>query len=82
MSREASVMRPSLLPALVRVAERNVRRGAITTRFFEMDRVYTKRTSDPKEPGANERWLAAGVAGGALNEFDWTGQNRASISSP
>ncbi|MBC8109406.1 MAG: phenylalanine--tRNA ligase subunit beta [Anaerolineae bacterium] len=75
MTREASVMRTSLLPSLVRVAEGNTRRGATTTRFFEQDKVYRKRPNAANEPGAIESWRASGVAGGLLNESDWSGRN-------
>lgn len=75
MSREASVMRASLLPSLVRVAEGNSRRGATTTRFFEQDKVYRKRENAANEPGAIESWMTTAVAGGQLNESDWSGRN-------
>ncbi|CAN5713008.1 phenylalanine--tRNA ligase subunit beta [soil metagenome] len=75
MSREASVLRTSLLPSLVRVAEGNTRRGATTTRFCEQDKVYRKKPNAANEPGAIELWLCTGVAGGLLNESDWSGRN-------
>lgn len=75
MTREASVMRTSLLPSLVRVAEGNTRRGATTTRFFEQDRVYRKRPNATNEPGAIESWVCGALAGGQLNESDWSGRN-------
>jgi phenylalanyl-tRNA synthetase beta chain len=75
MSREASVLRTSLLPSLVRIAEGNTRRGATTTRFYEQDKVYRKKENAANEPGAIESWMCAAVAGGLLNEFDWSGKN-------
>jgi phenylalanyl-tRNA synthetase beta chain len=74
MSRDLSVLRPSLLPALVRVAERNSRRGAVSSRVFEQDKVFRRSMSNENEPA--ESWMAAGVAGGVLNESDWSGANR------
>jgi phenylalanyl-tRNA synthetase beta chain len=75
MSREHAVMRTSLLPSLVRVAEGNVRRGTKTVRAYEMDRVY--HLPADKKTGAVERWMLGAVAGGMLNEYDWTGRNSA-----
>jgi phenylalanyl-tRNA synthetase beta chain len=40
LSEDHSIMRPSLLPGLVATAERNVRQGLKSLRFFEMGRVF------------------------------------------
>src|SRR5205823_2753930 len=79
MSRDYSVLRPNLLPALVRVVERNFRRGAVSSRVFEQDEVFHRATSNGNGQSGNgqsggeplETWMAAGAAGGLLNESDW-----------
>jgi phenylalanyl-tRNA synthetase beta chain len=65
-NREMSVVRRSLLPGLLKSAERNLRRGTTSVRLFEIDRVFWLEENQPKE-----RWMAAGVAGGAVQEYDW-----------
>lgn len=40
LSEDHAIMRPSLLPGLVATAERNVRQGVKSLRFFEMGRVF------------------------------------------
>jgi phenylalanyl-tRNA synthetase beta chain len=79
MSRDFSVLRPSLLPALVRIVERNARRGALTSRAFEQDNVFRRAATTGNGDASGEpveTWMTAAVAGGLLNESDWSGGNR------
>jgi phenylalanyl-tRNA synthetase beta chain len=71
-TREMSVLRRTLLSGLVTTVQTNVRRGAQTARFFEVDRVFGH---DPVEPGGGAalggRWHVAGIAGGRLERSNW-----------
>ncbi len=77
MTKDHGVLRTRLLPSLVRVAERNFRHGAVATRFYEIDKVYSRdqATESIDVPGAIESFLIAGIAGGQSSEYDWTGRN-------
>jgi phenylalanyl-tRNA synthetase beta chain len=47
ISEEMKVMRPSLLPALIRAAQRNLDRGAASVRLFEIGRRYLAEAERP-----------------------------------
>jgi phenylalanyl-tRNA synthetase beta chain len=47
ISEEMNVMRPSLLPGLIRAAVRNLSRGASTVRLFELGRRYLSEGEHP-----------------------------------
>jgi phenylalanyl-tRNA synthetase beta chain len=78
MSREYGALRTSLLPGLVRVVDRNARRGAPGSRVYETDKVYRApgEAEKAKDLGAAETIMIAGVAGGVLNDMDWSNANR------
>lgn len=62
-SRGMSVIRQSLLPGLLKSAERNLRRGMSSLQLFEIDRVFRL---DEARSVANEHWRVSGVLGGAI----------------
>jgi len=66
LNQDLSVVRGSLLPGLVSSVERNLRRGVTTLRLFEVDRVFWRDGNTPMS-----RWMVAGAAGGAAEEFAW-----------
>lgn len=68
MSREMSALRRSLLPKLLRCAERNLRRGVASIRLFEIDRVFWLSGD---KPIPQDRWYVAGIVGGVPREHDW-----------
>ena len=67
-TQDMSVLRRSLITGLLRVAERNIRRGAESIRVYETDRAFI-----PDGGQAPERWRVAGLAGGVLRRSDWRG---------
>jgi phenylalanyl-tRNA synthetase beta chain len=67
MNVDMSVMKTSLLSGLVKTISRNARREAETFRYFEIDRVFNKAE------GSTGRWSIAAVAGGAIRDVDWAG---------
>jgi phenylalanyl-tRNA synthetase beta chain len=67
MNVDMSVMKTSLLSGLVKTVSRNARREAETFRYFEIDNVFNKVDAP------TGRWSAAAVAGGAIRDIDWKG---------
>jgi len=68
MSKDMSALRPTLLPRLLEVAQRNQRRGYADLRFFEIDRVVRGEGDDA--------WAVAGVAAGAVRQGEWEEHRR------
>ncbi len=57
-------LRRSVLPGLLRAADRNLRRGAEDVRLFEVGRVFVRRAADPfpdERPRAGIAWAGAGA---------------------
>lgn len=69
ISTDLAVMRPSLLPGLVRAASRNRDRGNSAIRLFEIGQRYHKLAST----GVNERATLALVAAGEKTSRHWQG---------
>jgi phenylalanyl-tRNA synthetase beta chain len=69
---EMSVLRRSLLPALARAADHNLRHAASSIRLFEVDRVFDapKENSDQ---ASSQRWMIGGLTGGPASASNWRG---------
>lgn len=59
LSQEASILRPDLLPGLLRVVAANVRRQQPNVRVFEVGKRYARRAGAPAE----SRWLGLALTG-------------------
>jgi phenylalanyl-tRNA synthetase beta chain len=72
-TREMSVLRRSLLSGLATTVQTNVRRGAQSVWFFEVERVFggREKASDESNASLQGRWHVAGIAGGRLNRSNW-----------
>ncbi len=66
LSEDWALMRPSLLPGLLKNAEHNLNRGADAVRFFEVGKAYVVRGSE-----VEERWRVAGVMLGPVLDARW-----------
>jgi phenylalanyl-tRNA synthetase beta chain len=66
LSEDWALMRPSLLPGLLKNAEHNLNRGADAVRFFEIGKAYAVRGTE-----VEERWRAAGVLLGPVLDARW-----------
>jgi phenylalanyl-tRNA synthetase beta chain len=62
-------LRRSLVPFLVKTAALNTRRRATTFRYFEIDKIFSKPSTEP-EPV--EHWALGIMLGGAANDADWS----------
>lgn len=76
---DLSVMRPSLLPNLLRNAAHNLRHGAASLRLYEMGRAYLRRSGPPEAPERSARFRIADeprrvalVAFGRRDRPGWT----------
>ncbi|MFN3165770.1 MAG: phenylalanine--tRNA ligase subunit beta [Phycisphaeraceae bacterium] len=67
MKENESVLRQSLLPALVAAVDQNARRSTGLSRFFEIDRVFHTADGEPRD-----RWVLAGVLGGTTRDLSWS----------
>jgi len=66
LSEDWAVMRPSLLPGLLRSAQYNLSRGADAVRLFELGKGYGQ-----KDGVANEGWRVAGLLLGPVLDARW-----------
>ncbi len=66
LSEDWAVLRPSLLPGLLKNAQYNLSRGADAARFFEIGKVYARRAQE-----VDEVWRAAGVLLGPVLDARW-----------
>jgi phenylalanyl-tRNA synthetase beta chain len=66
LSEDWAVLRPSLLPGLVKNAQYNLSRGADAARFFELGKVYSQ-----KDGAVSEQWRAAGLMLGPVLDARW-----------
>lgn len=66
LSEDWAVLRPSLLPGLLKNAAHNLNRGADYARFFELGKVYATRGQE-----VDERWRAAGLLLGPALDARW-----------
>jgi phenylalanyl-tRNA synthetase beta chain len=71
-TREMSVLRRTLLSGLAATVQTNVRRGAQSAWFFEVDRLFGQGELESLSiEAANGRWHLAGIAGGQLDRSSW-----------
>jgi phenylalanyl-tRNA synthetase beta chain len=71
-TREMSVLRRTLLAGLAATVQTNVRRGAQSVWFFEVDRLFGRDGSELETTGAmTGRWHVSGIAGGQLQRSNW-----------
>jgi phenylalanyl-tRNA synthetase beta chain len=66
LSEDWAVMRPSLLPGLLKNAQHNLSRGADAVRLFELGKAYAQ-----KDGAASEQWRAAGLLLGPVLDARW-----------
>ncbi|MFI5348231.1 MAG: phenylalanine--tRNA ligase subunit beta [Elusimicrobiota bacterium] len=66
LSEDWAVLRPSLLPGLLRSAQYNLSRGADAVRLFELGKTYTQ-----KQGSATEQWRVAGILLGPVLDARW-----------
>jgi phenylalanyl-tRNA synthetase beta chain len=60
-------LRRSLVPFLLKTAEHNAKRRSTTFRYFEIDKVFSRPSTEPEE-----HWALGILLGGALNDCDWS----------
>jgi phenylalanyl-tRNA synthetase beta chain len=71
-TREMSVLRRTLLAGLAATVQTNIRRGADSVWFFEVDRLFAPLATKPDDAGSMAgRWHVAGIAGGRHHRSDW-----------
>jgi phenylalanyl-tRNA synthetase beta chain len=71
-TREMSVLRRTLLSGLAATVQTNIRRGAQSVWFFEVDRLFGRGEPEPNDRVAmTGRWHVAGIAGGQLQRSNW-----------
>jgi len=75
LTEDMTVLRRSLLSALMRVCDLNVRRGADTLRYFEIDRVFAADDHVIEGAPVAQPWHVAAVVGGRVRRMDWRGDN-------
>lgn len=66
LSEDWALLRPSLLPGLLKNAQHNLGRGADAVRLFEIGKTYARA-----DAGVTERWRAAGLLLGPLLDARW-----------
>ena len=66
LSEDWAVLRPSLLPGLLKNAQYNLSRGADAVRLFELGKAYSQ-----KDGAASEQWRAAGLLLGPVLDARW-----------
>ncbi|MFI5346226.1 MAG: phenylalanine--tRNA ligase subunit beta [Elusimicrobiota bacterium] len=66
LSEDWAVMRPSLLPGLMKNAQYNLSRGSDAARFFELGKAYSL-----KDGAVSEQWRAAGLMLGPVLDARW-----------
>ena len=71
-TREMSVLRRTLVSGLAATVQTNIRRGAQSVWFFEVDRLFGRGGPEADDSGAmTGRWHVAGIAGGQLQRSNW-----------
>lgn len=74
LSEDHAIMRPSLTPGLIAVAERNIRQGAKSLRFFELGRTF-RNAGGGKAKDLEADHLAL-LMGGDFSDRTWAGKPR------
>lgn len=78
LGEELSILRPSLMPSMLRVMERNMRFGVTNLRLFETGKTFRHAAQGEQAPVANfieEEELLVGLSGKA-QEAHWSGGER------
>ena len=70
-TREMSVLRRTLLSGLAATVQTNIRRGAQSVWFFEVDRLFHGGPEPVDGVALTGRWHVAGIAGGLLQRSNW-----------
>jgi phenylalanyl-tRNA synthetase beta chain len=71
-TREMSVLRRTLLAGLAATVQTNIRRGADSVWYFEVDRLFAALATKPDDTASMAgRWHVAGIAGGRHHRSDW-----------
>ena len=66
LSEDWAVLRPSLLPGILKNAQHNLSRGADAVRFFELGKTYALRGQE-----VDETWRVAGIMLGPVLDARW-----------
>lgn len=66
LSEDWAVLRPSLLPSLLKNAQYNLGRGADSVRFFELGKTFSLRAKE-----VDEAWRVAGIILGPVLDARW-----------
>ena len=66
LSEDWAVLRPSLLPGLLKNAQYNLSRGADAVRLFELGKAYSQ-----KDAAVAEQWRASGILLGPVLDARW-----------
>jgi phenylalanyl-tRNA synthetase beta chain len=66
LSEDWAVLRPSLLPGLLKNAQHNLSRGADAVRLFELGKAYSQKGAE-----VSEQWRAAGLLLGPVLDARW-----------
>jgi len=66
LSEDWEVLRPSLLPGLLKNAQHNLSRGADAVRLFELGKTYARQGNS-----VTERWRTAGIILGPMMDARW-----------
>lgn len=78
LGEELSILRPSLMPSMLRVMERNMRFGVANLRLFETGKTFRYAANGEQPPVANiveEEELLIGLSG-KIAEPHWSGNDR------
>ena len=73
LSQDHATLRPSVLPGLLQVAERNIRHGATSLKFFEIGTVFSKHEKSPEVLESEQLGL---VLAGDMTQRSWHGEAR------
>ena len=77
LSEDWAVLRPSLLPGLLKNAQYNLSRGADAVRLFELGKAYSQ-----KDGAVSEKWRAAGLVLGPVLDARWQSARSPRASFP
>ncbi len=73
LSQDHTTLRPSVLPGLLDVAERNIRQGAGSLKFFEIGTVFSKHVKSPKVLESHQLGI---LLAGDMADHSWHGKPR------
>lgn len=74
ISKDTSVLRPTLVPGLLRAAAFNFNRSVESVRFFEMGNVFTKDAKGTYHPGIGEETRVLFGLGGLKQSASWNSE--------